>query len=351
MKRIVFVLGTRPEIIKLMPVIKECEKRNKHYQILFTNQHFSPNMSLDFFDEFSINKEKIFINDSNNILEFLNQYIYGPNNDFGNPEDLIVVQGDTRSAYYGALVGKMNDCKVFHIEAGLRTGDFNSPYPEEFYRVEISKLATTYFTPTKISYNNLVKEGVDELYVVQCGNTVIQSLILMDKKEQPKNNDIYVTIHRSENKPYMERIFTTILDVAMSNEDYNFKIILHPNNYFRNAININYEELTDNIELIQPMSYNDFLDKLSSSKFIITDSGGIQEECCHLKTFCFVLRDTTERPETMICGYGELLKPNEVVRNVNVINRGIKDYDNIRNNMKKNPYYDEECINKIMRRL
>jgi len=335
------ICGTRPEIIKLFPLIKELDKRNIMFHVLFTNQHFSKNMSLDFFKEFGISSRVLSINETFSIVDFLNQNI--------KVDDKIIVQGDTRSVYYGALISNLCGAKVYHVEAGLRTGDFNSPFPEELYRVEVSKLAFKHFTPTINNKNNLLNEGIDENNIIVCGNTIMQSLEMMDvKPNSKKNNQVLVTLHRTENKKFMHTFAQLLIDLA-NKLNCKMKVVVHPNNYLKDGFKGLNKSVPKNLSFIKPLGYKDFLEEINKSRLLITDSGGIQEECCYLKTQCVVLRDTTERMEAVDNGFAVLIKPSTVL---NVIDNIVKLYEakiDLRGNI--NPYYDKDCINKIIEEI
>ncbi len=327
---IAFVIGTRPEIIKISQVVKRLEQGNVAYKILYTNQHYDENMSQVFFDEFKLNFVKV-----NVLHENIMKFIY---NELSESDiDKVVVQGDTRSAYYGALVAKMLNLKLYHIEAGLRTNDLNSPNPEEFFRQEISRLSDIDFCPTESNAKILKhKESFIKNRVVVCGNPVIQALKSFNL-EYTKQNKCIVTIHRNENRSKIKNIVSFIKEIAKLNPEIEFKVVLHPNNILKDALG----SLPRNCKKIQPLGYKEFLQELAESKFAITDSGGLQEECCEFKTMCYVLRRNTERPEAVDMGFSILLNPESKI--------GMKLVEN--NNKAKNPYYNENCLDKIFREL
>lgn len=325
------ICGTRPEIIKLSPIIERLGKEKKEFVVLFTNQHFSDNMSKKFFKEFLI-EGCVHMNEKNeNILHYLNTYI----NVYKC--DKIIVQGDTRSAYYGALSAKLNNCKLYHVEAGLRTGDFNSPNPEEFYRSEISNISDVDFCPHINNTTILENLRISNKKIIVTGNPIVQAIrkqnIIPNKKQQ-----VVVTIHRNENKKYIKEIVYFLKQMIEHYNTYIFKIIIHPNRILGDALQYYVKR---NVKKIQPLGYKEMLQEISDSAFVITDSGGLQEECCEFGTFCFVMRDKTERKEIIDLGYGILLdpsKPHTVY--------GFKDLKDC-----KNPYYRENCIDKIYKEL
>ena len=338
------VLGTRPEIIKLYPVIKSLEEQGIDYKVLFTNQHFSNFMGKDFLELFNIDTKKIISNKnllgkSKPVMKFLQDNI--------EKKDKVLVQGDTRTVFEGAMVTKMIGATLYHLEAGLRTGDFNTPYPEEFYRTEVSRMADFHFAPTCGAMNNLTNEGIsnDKIFVV--GNTVIQSLMEITKSSLTEKEDkIVVTIHRGENKKYMSNIVNMLMKTFNSMGNYNFKVVLHPNNILKDAIRS--MKLPANVELIKPLNYKNFLIELEGSKGIITDSGGVQEECCSLNIPCCVIRETTERPEAIGVGVARLFNPSVKIPHMGVVDF-IKYYKNVKMiDSNNNPYYNPDCIKDII---
>jgi len=329
--KVAIVLGTRPEIIKCAPIAQKLD-----CDILFSNQHFDDNMSHVFFEDFGY--KNVIINKSQNVLNFLDENI--PN------YDKVLVQGDTRSAFYGALVAKSKCKKLFHIEAGLRTFDFNSPCPEEFYRTEITKLADMNFAPTENNKQFLLDEGIDEKKIIVCGNPIIQALKTYDIEAKPLVTDsILVTIHRQENKKHIKNIVSLIWRIANNLQHTRINIILHPNNILSNEID-NMQKL-DNVNLLQPVGYNEMLDMISTSTFVLSDSGGVAEECCELGTQLFILRDTTERQEAIELGIAELIDPAKIDASTHL--KIISSMNPISSsNYKCNPYFDKECIEKIV---
>jgi len=329
------VLGTRPEIIKLAPIVK-----NLNCLVLFTNQHYDSDMGVDFFKE--LGYKCVVINKSDDILRFLDKNI-------NDTIEKVVVQGDTRSAFYGAIVGKAKNKKVFHVEAGLRTGDFNSPYPEEFYRVEISKLADTHFAPTIKNKENLLRMGIEDKNIIVCGNPIVQSMREFTNHMMCKDiNEVLVTVHRNENRKYIKNIVMFIVRLARMNEYIQFNIILHPNKILSNELSN--MKVPNNFNLLKPLKYEEMLEKINDSICVLSDSGGIQEECCELGTYCFILRDTTERPEAIDSGFAELLNPKELddIAHIKVSQKMSSIPDKF---IKPNPYFDLHCIEKIVERV
>ena len=339
------ILGTRPEIIKLSPLIEELQKTKKAFKVLFTNQHFTKSMGKDFLKFFNIDEKNIISNDyllkKKPIQQFLLENI--------DKKDIVIVQGDTRSVYYGAIIAKAVGAKVYHIEAGLRTFDFNSPSPEEFYRTEVSSLADLNFCPTELAKNNLLKEGISEDKIIVHGNLVIQSIMKVMQEHIIEGKDqIMVTIHRKENLNNMSNIVSFLMKCFNSFSNIEFKVLKHPNNYLFNRLpNV----VPNNVEIIEPMDYFTFNKEVVSSLGVITDSGGLQEECCYYNLPCCVIRDVTERPEAIDVGVVKLFNPKEKINHIEVMNF-IKFYHNLKmDDINKNPYYDKRAVDKIMERL
>ena len=337
---LIFICGTRPEIIKIAPIIQEAEKQKLEYRVLFTNQHYDHSMGWDFLDDFNIknvrwNEKKL------SIPQFIVGQLHIMTKFCNNK---VIVQGDTRSAYYGAILAHGLEYPVYHIEAGLRTYDMNNPNPEEFYRTEITKLTDFHFAPTELNKENLIKEGIDENKILVTGNPVIQTLKQTMKTigKVKKEKQIIITIHRHENKKYIEKIVNLIFNTAIRNPDYNIKVVMHPNNILMDEINSR-NVMYKNISFCSPFGYTKFIEQLMKSELIITDSGGIQEECCEIKTGIFVIRETTERPEST---FSKLVYPSKL-RN----NHGLLVGEFLFDSKQKNPYYDKNCIKKIIKVL
>lgn len=222
-----------------------------------------------------------------------------------NTPDLVLAQGDTTTALAAALASYYNNIPFGHVEAGLRSFDYQNPWPEEMNRVLISKLSTYHFCPTESSKENLINEGItDNVFVT--GNTVIDSLLTFVKKEKQNKKQILVTLHRRENfgKP-IDKILSAILDIVKNNKDVNvvFPVHLNPNVREKVYSRLNHER----IKLLEPLDYKNFVKIMAESYIILTDSGGIQEEAPALGIPVLVLRETTERPEAVDYGVVKLI--------------------------------------------
>lgn len=303
---ILLTYGTRPEYLKIKPLIKELKKRNiKHYS-LFTGQHqnIAPHDA-----DFKFEMSKVVSNNrldsiiGNIISEGDKLYDYNKNNDFTH----VLVQGDTTSAMIVALSAFHHGKQIIHLEAGLRSYDNMNPFPEEVNRKIISQLANIHLCPTRQSLQNLEKEQIQGLkYVV--GNTVLDNLL--DYKDRCEYTDtILVTLHRRENHSIINHWFEAINELAKKYSKYKFVFPLHPNPEIQK-----YRHILTNIDVVNPLDHADLLELLISTKLVITDSGGLQEECSFLNKKCLICREVTERPEAL--GYTNFIvgKPENLER-------------------------------------
>jgi UDP-N-acetylglucosamine 2-epimerase (non-hydrolysing) len=324
MKKLLFIFGTRPEAIKLAPLIKQCATRGALFEtrVCVTAQHREMlDDVLGFFDirpDYDLNLMKpnqtlfdITANGLQGISEVLAQY----------RPDNIFVQGDTTTAFVGALAGFYTQSKVSHIEAGLRSGNKLSPFPEEMNRILAGRLADFHFAPTPLAAQNLAREGITEnVWVV--GNTVIDALFLglsiLDSTEDRKQAEVFdfldfteriilVTCHRRESfgKPF-ENICAAIRQLSDIFHDIEIVYPVHLNPNIKEPA---YRILggKNNIHLIDPLNYSQLIWLMNKSYFILTDSGGIQEEAPSLGKPVLVMRDVTERMEGIDAGTAKLV--------------------------------------------
>lgn len=313
MKKLLFVIGTRPEAIKLYPVIKACRKRGKFsVQICATNQHtdlvqpffLDFGLQIDFFLDLDSSPQSLHQKVALQICQFekvLKQVL----------PDLVVVQGDTTSAFVGALAAHYSRIPVAHIEAGLRTEDLFSPWPEESHRRLIDQLSSFYFVPTQEAKRALLKEGMDQEAIWMVGNTAIDALLLLKKKlsllAPSSKKSILVTIHRRENqgKP-LRNICEALIVLANRFPEVKICVLLHPNPAVCEVIQKLLGDI-ENIVLRPPLDHLSFIELMMCSTFILTDSGGIQEEAPYLGKPVLILRETTERPEGIEGGSARLI--------------------------------------------
>lgn len=286
------VFGTRPEYLKCKPLFQAFEEANLHYRIIHVKQH----VDLDIEEKNLPNYVCVNLSE-NRSLERLNALA----SELPRQLELavkecksILVQGDTATAFFGCLTAFHLQKPIFHLEAGLRTYDVANPFPEEAYRSMISRLATYHLCPDETAKENLSKENIkSNVYVV--GNSILD-LVKSYKYPVEDKKQVLITIHRRENWLHMKEIVESVCDVAIKNPSYTFVWILHPNPVLQNQVSE--VLLTRNIANIRtslPIQHKDLCSYITSSSYIITDSGGIQEEASFLGKICFVLRKVTER--------------------------------------------------------
>lgn len=322
MKKVMLVFGTRPEAIKMCPLVKELKNRKEDFKTLVcvTGQHRQMlDQVLDIFKikpdyDLSIMKDKqtlfdVTINILNSIKLILEK----------EKPDIVLVHGDTSTTFSTALACFYLQIPVGHVEAGLRTYNVFSPYPEEFNRQAVGSIATFHFAPTEKAKMNLIKEGKDSNHVFVTGNTAIDALkttvsINYNHPELEWAKDsklILLTAHRRENlgEP-MHHMFRAIRKIVEEFKDIKVIYPIHMNPVVRTAANI---ELGDceRIHIIDPLDVLDFHNFLARSYLILTDSGGIQEEAPSLGKPVLVMRDTTERPEGVEAGTLKLVGTSE----------------------------------------
>lgn len=293
--------GTRPEYIKIKSLIDIFEDNDVLFKILYTGQHQD---IVDYNFDYSIN-----INAGLNRLDSITKSVMNTIPTIQKIEKNkithVIVQGDTTSAMAVALSAFHNKIKVIHLEAGLRTYDNKNPYPEEMNRRLISQLADIHLCPTDNAKYNLQDEGIkNNIHVV--GNTVIDNL-LPYKPKCEYTNKILVTLHRRENHHWMDKWFIEINKLAKKYAEYDFILPIHPN------INVKkHKHLLPDVNIIDPLPYNEMLNLLIKVKLIITDSGGLQEEASFFNKKCLVCRVVTERPEALNKSTFLIKSPNDL---------------------------------------
>jgi UDP-N-acetylglucosamine 2-epimerase (non-hydrolysing) len=323
MKKIMVVFGTRPEAIKMCPLVKELKSRDKLETVVcVTGQHREMlDQVLEAFHvvpdyDLSIMKANQTLFDVTiNILEKMKSVLEEVK------PDVVLVHGDTSTTFVTALACFYLQIPVGHVEAGLRTYNIYSPYPEEFNRQAVGIVAKYNFAPTDMSKDNLIKEGKDPSTIYVTGNTAIDALktTVRDDYSHPQlewaanSRLIMITAHRRENlgEP-MRNMFRAIKRIVDENQDIKVIYPIHMNPIVREAAN---EILGDNkrVRIIEPLEVLDFHNFLSRSYLILTDSGGIQEEAPSLGKPVLVMRDTTERPEGIAAGTLKLVGTDEEV--------------------------------------
>jgi len=309
--KIAIILGTRPEIIKMAPLIRLADKRpDLDYFILHTGQHYSHEMDQQFFDDLELPQPKYNLAVGGQpfrkqigcmvkaIMQILNQ----------EKPAVALVQGDTVSVLAGALAANKLRIPIGHHEAGLRSHDLTML--EETNRIVTDHIADYLFAPTSDAYKNLIDEGLTDKKVVLSGNTVVDALNQHIKIAEKKANILkqlnlaskeylVATAHRAENVDNKKRLSGILNGLYLVARDFKLPIIypVHPRT-LKNIKNFNFK-IPPGVKLIKPLGYFEFLQLEAHAKLIMTDSGGLQEEACILKVPCVTLRDNTERPETV----------------------------------------------------
>lgn len=289
-QRVLIAFGTRPEWIKIKPVIEHLERGE--YELLFTGQQEDLVSGIEVDHRITIQKGNNRLNDI--LAGCITQFPVTSAN-------RVLVQGDTASVLGIALAAFNYKKKVIYLEAGLRTYDLENPYPEEGYRQMIARIADVNLCPTDISKENLINEKVNgKIHVV--GNTVLDNL-LKYKVEASYDNHVLVTLHRRENHDKMEAWFTALDKVAQRLPTLKFILPIHPNPNV-----LKHRDLLKNVEVINPLPHEELIKLMRNSRFIITDSGGLQEEGAFFNKKVIVCRETTERPEGIKTGHLLLCK-------------------------------------------
>lgn len=312
MNKTLLIFGTRPELIKLAPVIYEFERRGCRNELIIinTNQHNS--LLHEIVKDFSIEIDHTLdINNTSNNLSILSAEITSKLElllkKISQTDTIVsvIIQGDTTSTYCASLVAFYNKIAVHYVEAGLRTYDNSRPFPEEFHRRVISHTAEYFYAPTESSKKNLVDEGFKAEKIIVTGNTIIDSILIMNKLKHFQGDDceqntVLCSIHRRENQGennvnYIE----SIIKLSINNPDYKFVIIRHPNPKIMQILDKYSSNQSKNLIISDPVPYSKMLNLIRSSRLIISDSGGLQEEASFFLKPMIILRNTTERIESI----------------------------------------------------
>jgi UDP-N-acetylglucosamine 2-epimerase (non-hydrolysing) len=339
-KRIFIIFGTRPEAIKMAPVIREFQRcGDLEVTICTTGQHRE--MLRQVFETFSLEPTmNLDLMQSGQSLGALSsRIIAGLDETFSaSRPDLVLVQGDTTTAFCAALVAFYHCVPVGHVEAGLRTGNMQSPWPEEANRVLVSRIASLHFAPTERAERNLLAEGVDRKSVFRTGNTVIDALFIASAKAAATKPEIpglpddlldgagplvLITCHRRESfGEGLRRICAALAELARMFPETSFVFPVHLNPNVRGPVS---ELLAGvaNVHLIEPVTYLPFVRLLAQATIVLTDSGGIQEEAPSFGKPVLVMRDVTERPEAVEAGTARLVSsdPAAIVGNASTLLR------------------------------
>jgi len=323
-KNILFVFGTRPEVIKLAPVIIELKKYPERYNVIICNteqQKELSNQTLSYFNlKADINLDCMRPNQSlaevqSRILTSLEEQVFAKNN-----IDATIVQGDTMTVLCGALTSFYRKIPVFHVEAGLRSYDIFEPFPEEVMRQMTSRVAELNFAPTDKNKKALLREGISADKIFVTGNTVIDALFCLSEDTMNKAEEFYakqnipiddklvlITAHRRENHGQrIDRILDAIEYLIKNYSDHHFVIPVHPNPNVKDKIYSRLEQYS-NVYLLNPLDYPYLVYLMKNAKLILTDSGGIQEEAPSFGCPTLVMRYETERQEGIDAGVSVLV--------------------------------------------
>ncbi|KKO77934.1 UDP-N-acetylglucosamine 2-epimerase [Corynebacterium minutissimum] len=321
--KIMTVYGTRPEAIKVAPVIKALEKDERFESVaVSTGQHKEMLEQVNTMFGIEPKLDLHLMKPGQGLNEIVSRALMGLDEiiDAEQP-DVIISQGDTSTAMTAALAGFHRGVKIVHLEAGLRTGDIHSPFPEEANRKLIGQVAELHLAPTAGSMENLRRENVRSKDIAVTGNTVIDALLeaaswdtefedpAVQEAAKSAKRLVVVTTHRRENLEAMKEIGGAVKDLAESYPDINFVLPLHLNPKVREAVLPEVESLP-NVIITDPLPYDQFTKLLDRATIILTDSGGVQEEAPALGKPVLVMRQNTERPEAVVAGTVKLVGTN-----------------------------------------
>lgn len=359
MIKVMTIFGTRPEAIKMAPLVKELDNRKEIESIVcVTAQHREMlDQVLKTFDikpDYDLNIMK----QGQSLSEITSRALLGLEEVIKEVKpDIVLVHGDTTTTFAGALAAFYNQVSIGHVEAGLRTYDKYSPFPEEMNRQMVDSMTYLYFAPTEISKENLLKQNISEDKIYITGNTAIDAMSTTVKENyshkelewiKPGERMILLTAHRRENlgEP-MRHIFKAIRRIVDEFDDVKVIYPIHLNPLVRSIANEIFNGC-DKVKLIEPLEVFDFHNFQNKSYIILTDSGGIQEEAPSLGKPVLVLRDTTERPEGIKAGTLKLVGTNEetIYTETKKLLTDKKEYNNMSH--ASNPYGDGHASERIV---
>jgi len=339
--KVSIILGTRPEIIKMAPVVRELARQGLSFFILHTGQHYSSELDSVFFQELELPEPRYNLGvGSGTHAEETGKMLIGIEKTLIKEKpDLILVEGDTNSVLAGALAAAKLKIKVGHVEAGLRS--YDRTMPEELNRILADHISDYLFAPTEKAKSILFGEGIPQAKIFVTGNTIVdavrQSQAMAQSKSQileklrlKKSEYFLVTAHRQENVDVRDRLSGILEGLGLIHQRFGFPLIypIHPRT--RKRIQEFGLETPAGVELIEPVGFLDFLTLEANARLILTDSGGVQEEACILRVPCVTLRDNTERPETLAVGSNTLAgaSPQAILASVNKMLTTARDWPN-----------------------
>lgn len=353
--KISVVLGTRPEIIKFSPIIRECERLGLDYFVLHTGQHYSYNMDRVFFEQLELPEAEYNLDvGSGTHGEQTGRMLIGIERVLREEEpDCVLVEGDTNTVLAGALAAAKLGVKVGHVEAGLRS--YDREMPEEVNRVLADHCSDLLFVPTEKSRQILLSEGISGDKVFMTGNTVVDAVFQNLEISKRKGGILshlgiddegyfLVTVHRQENVDNEKRFRGILKGLEMVQEEFGFKVVypIHPR--AKKQLKV-FDVEGNGVMFVEPLDYLGFLQLESNAKLVLTDSGGVQEEACVLGVPCVTLRYNTERPETLEVGANVLAgtDPYEIVEKTKLMLSG--------DNSWENPFGDGKAAERIVNLL
>jgi len=310
--KIIIIVGTRPEIVKMAPIIKELESQGRDYFILHTGQHYSYSLDKVFFEQLELPPAKYNLEVGSGLPgEQTARILTGVEKVLPTEKaDIVLAEGDTNSVVAGVLAAVKLHIKVGHVEAGLRS--YDRSMPEEINRIVADHCADFLFAPTPTARKILIGEGIPEEKIFVTGNTIVDAIHqnleiakgranALNKLGLKPQGYFLVTIHRQENVDDQARFISILEGLNSVGAEFDLPVVypIHPHSQKRIAeFNLQPQALS----LVEPVDYFSFLQLESSARLILTDSGGVQEEACILSVPCVTLRDNTERPETLEVG-------------------------------------------------
>ena len=361
-KKVITIFGTRPEAIKMAPLVKELEKREEiESKVCVTAQHREMlDQVLELFDikpDFDLN----IMQTKQSLTGITSKVLEGLEEVFKEEKpDMILVHGDTTTTFAGSLAAFYQQIKVGHVEAGLRTFNKYFPFPEEMNRKLTGSLADLHFAPTKGSKQNLLREGINESDIYITGNTVIDAMKHTVEKDYVFESDelnnidfinkkvIMITAHRRENwGEGIENICTALNKIVEENEEVELVYLVHLNPVVKDVV---FEKLggKERIHLLSPLDTKETHNLMNKCFMVMTDSGGLQEEAPHLGKPVLVLRDVTERPEAVEAGTVKLVGTDieKIVLEANELLNNSEAYAKMSKSI--NPYGDGEASRRIV---
>ena len=361
--KIAFIFGTRPETIKMYPVIKESKKYPNLIEpiVILTAQHREMMDQMTEFLKIKHDFDLGIMKHGQSITQINCQSLLKLEEVLMlSKPDIVLVQGDTTTTFSGALAAFYQKIKIGHIEAGLRTEKKYYPYPEEINRRLTTVLADYHFAPTKNAVDSLKKENINRKNILITGNTVIDSLLLMQDKQYQFSDDrinkfiktkkqlLLVTMHRRENwgEP-LENLCKSLISIIRNRDNLGIVFPVHKNPLIRNVV-FNQLKQEDNILLLEPLDYQEMANLIAASTLLLTDSGGIQEEAPTLGKPVLVLRSETERPEVVDIGAAKLIGTEKmnIIKEVESLLSNTEEYQKMI--IKKSPYGDGNASKRII---